>query len=85
MVFIVEWTNPNRRVRAFHGLILLLIALLPSCGGGTSVTMSPASYAVTVTASANAGALQHTVQINVKCRRLSTAVANCLTRAFSIR
>jgi len=65
LVFIGGWTNPKRRVRALRGLLLLQIALLAGCGGSTNMTMSSVSYAVTVTASANAGALQHTVQINV--------------------
>jgi len=49
---------------ALHSFLLLLIGTLAGCGGSSNNT-GPLSYAVTVTGSANAGALQHSVQINV--------------------
>jgi uncharacterized repeat protein (TIGR03803 family) len=64
MVLIVGLKNDRRQVWAFQGLVLLLIALAAGCGGGSSMTITK-NYTVTVTGSGNAGALQHTAQINV--------------------
>jgi uncharacterized repeat protein (TIGR03803 family) len=65
LIFIGGWSNPKRRVHSLRGLLLLQIALLAGCGASSNMTTSSVSYAVTVTASANAGALQHAVQISV--------------------
>jgi uncharacterized repeat protein (TIGR03803 family) len=70
LVFLTAWKNRTTRVRVFLG-VLPLLAHAAGCGGGnsrmttTTTTTGPTNYAVVVTASANSGALQHTVQINV--------------------
>jgi uncharacterized repeat protein (TIGR03803 family) len=55
----------NWQAWALRGFILLLLGMQAGCGSNNSSTKGPLSYSVTVTGSANAGALQHSAQINV--------------------
>lgn len=53
---------------ALRVLLLLLVGTQAGCGGSSNNSKGPLGYSVIVTGSANAGALQHTVQISVSVK-----------------